>query len=160
MKKVLVVVLVVLSLGAAGAFAIPSLDGFAVGGEGSAYVIGSEGLLFSGHVTLQLPKLPVMFSFGVSTRPAFGVTADYWIWHGPAVSIYGWYAGMGGYVALTTVPATDVMLGVRFPVGFQAWLINDMLELYVQVTPAFGLSLIPMAFDWKLQSGLGFRVWL
>ena len=160
MRRIGIAVIVVLMIGVAGAFAAPKTDGLAIGGQGSLYFVGSEGLLVSAHIEIELPSIPVMFGIGVSTRPAIGLTADYWAWRGYMAGMYGWYVGFGGYVTLALAPTTDIRMGVRLPIGLQAWLLNDTLEIYVETAPAVGMSILPIGFDWKVQAALGFRMWL
>jgi hypothetical protein len=158
MKKTLIVVLLVLCLGTTGAFAAKG-GGFAIGGEGSLYFGGTGGLPMGAMLTLHLPQFPLYLGIGISTSPAIGITADYWFAHGNIVSIFDWYAGVGGYLTVDMNP-TDVAVGGRIPLGLQIWPFGQVFEIFLEAAPAVGVSLIPTSFDWHVQGAIGFRFWL
>ncbi len=65
---------------------------------------------------------------------------------------------MGGYLALD--PGSGyVAFGGRLPLGIQAWPFGSVFELFVEVAPAVGISVVPTNFDWHLQGAVGFRFW-
>jgi hypothetical protein len=156
MKKILVVVVAIMLLASTGAFAKGT--GLAIGGEGALYFAGSGGLPISAMLMLHFPQFPLMFGIGVSNPFAIGLTADYWVGHGTLVSILDWYAGIGGYLSLNMDP-TDVTVGARIPLGLQVWPLGQTLEIFLEVAPAIGISLIPTAFECHFQVALGFRFW-
>jgi hypothetical protein len=156
MKKILVVVVAIMLLASTGAFAKGT--GLAIGGEGALYFAGSGRLPISAMLMLHFPQFPLMFGIGVSNPFAIGLTADYWVGHGTLVSILDWYAGIGGYLSLNMDP-TDVTVGARIPLGLQVWPLGQTLEIFLEVAPAIGISLIPTAFEWHFQGALGFRFW-
>jgi hypothetical protein len=156
MKRILVLAVAIAALSAAAVFPAGKGSGFAVGGEGSMAFAGIGGLPMSAMLTLHLPQFPVMLGIGVSTPFAIGVTADYWLAQGNLGSIFGWYAGAGGYLS---VSETQVSLGGRIPIGLQVWPLGQVFEVFVEVAPAVGLILVPTSFDWHFQGAVGFRFW-
>jgi hypothetical protein len=159
MKKTRAFLLAVLLLcSTTGAFAKGS--GFAIGGEGALYLAGAGGLPMSAMLLFHIPQVPLMFGIGVSSPIALAVTADYWAAHGSLGSIFSWYAGVGGYLALDLGPDATVTAGGRIPIGLQAWPVGPVLELFIEIAPAVGVVLVPTGFDWHLQGAIGLRFWL
>ena len=157
MKRILVIVCALMLAAATGAFAAKS-SGFAIGGEGSLYFVGSGGLPTYAMLTIHLPQFPLMIGVGITSSVAIGLTADYWLAHGNLISIFDWYAGVGGYLALDP-NGGSVALGGRIPLGIQIWPFGQIFEIFVEVAPAVGFSISPTGFDWHLQGALGFRFW-
>ena len=147
----------ILLFGTTAAFAKGS--GFAIGGEGALYIAGAGGLPMSAMISFHIPQVPLMFGIGVSSPIALAATADYWAAHGSLSSIFTWYAGIGGYLAIDLGPGATVTAGGRIPIGLQAWPIGEMLELFIEIAPAVGIILVPTGFDWHLQGAVGLRVW-
>ncbi|HET6485479.1 MAG TPA: hypothetical protein VFH83_03605 [Spirochaetia bacterium] len=152
MRKAVICAALIL-LCACGAFAAA---GWALGGEGGFYIDGAGGLPASGMLVFHLPQVPLMFGVGVAGSPlAIGFTADYWALKGSFNRFLSGYGGFGGY-ATFGAPFTA---GVRFPFGLQIWPIPQSLEVFLEVAPAVGLSLVPTGFDWHIQAALGLRIW-
>lgn len=159
MKKTRALLLAVLLLcGATSAFAKGS--GFAIGGEGAMYLAGAGGLPMSAMLLLHIPQVPLMFGIGVSNPLALAVTADYWAAHGNLGSVFSWYAGIGGYLAVDLGPSGTITAGGRIPIGLQAWPVGSVLELFIEIAPAVGIVLVPTGFDWHFQGAVGLRFWL
>jgi hypothetical protein len=158
MRKIFVVICALMLLTSAGAFAARN-SGFAIGGEGSLYFAGSGGLPTYAMLTFHLPQFPLYIGLGITSTVAIGLTADYWLAHGNLVSIFDYYAGIGGYLALDP-NGGDVAVGGRIPLGIQVWPFGSVFEIFVEVAPAVGFSIIPTGFDWHLQGAVGFRFWL
>jgi hypothetical protein len=158
MKKKLLVVCVIVVLAASSAFAART-TGFAIGGEGSLYFVGSGGLPTSAMLLLHLPSFPLMLGIGVTTTLDLGITADYWFSHGNLASVLSYYVGLGGYLSLS-FNGSYVAAGARLPIGLQLWPFGQVFEIFIEVAPAVGFVIIPTAFDWHLQGALGFRFWL
>ena len=135
-------------------------SGFAIGGEGALYLAGNGGLPMSAMLTFHIPQVPLMFAIGVSNPLAIAVTADYWAAHGTLTSIFAWYAGIGAYLAFDVSPGGSVTAGGRIPIGLQAWPVGQSLEIFAEVAPAVGVTLVPTGFDWHLQGAVGVRFWL
>jgi hypothetical protein len=157
MKKRLLIVCAVMLVAATGAFAARG-TGFGIGGEGSLYFAGSGGLPTGAMLTLHLPGFPLMLGIGISSSMALGLTADYWLAHGNLVSIFDYYAGIGGYLSLD-LNGSGVAVGGRIPIGVQVWPFGSVFELFLEVAPAVGFNLIPTGFEWHFQGALGFRFW-
>jgi hypothetical protein len=161
MRKTRALVLaVLLTCGATGAFAAAKGSGWAIGGEGALYLAGSGGLPMSAMLLLHAPQVPLMFGIGATTTPSIGVTADYWAAHGTLVSILSWYLGVGAYLLVDLGSEATIGVGGRIPIGLQAWPIGNTLEIFLEVAPAVGVIVVPTAFDWHLQGAIGLRVWL
>ena len=159
MKKIILVICVLLVLAGGSAFAAKG-GGFAIGGEGSLYFAGAGGGLPTyAMLTLHLPSFPLMLGLGITGNVDIGITADYWLAHGTLVSIFDWYAGVGGYLGLSP-NSGYVSAGARIPLGLQAWPFGQTFELFLEVAPAVGVSIVPTGFDWHLQGAVGFRFWL
>ena len=135
-------------------------SGMAIGGEGSLYLAGNGGLPAAAMFVFRLPILPLMFGVGVSTTPALGVTVDYWAAHGHLASIFDWYLGVGGYLSVDFASPASVSAGGRIPIGLQAWPVGQVLEIFLEIAPAVGVSVVPTGFEWHLQGAIGLRVWL
>jgi hypothetical protein len=157
MKRILIIVFAIMLLATTGAFAAKG-SGFAIGGEGSLYFAGSGGLPSSAMLLFHFPRFPLMFGIGVSNPFAIGFTADYWFAHGNLVSILDWYAGVGAYLSAYTDP-TNFIVGGRIPLGLQLWPLGQTLEIFIEIAPAVGVSLIPTAFEWHFQGAVGLRIW-
>ena len=157
MRRILVIALAIMLLASAGAFARSS--GFAIGGEGSVSYSGIGGLPVYAMLTLHFPRFPIYFGIGVDAAADIGFTADYWFAHGNLGSIFAYYVGIGGYLALApNVPAFAG--GARLPLGLQLWPFGSVFEIFLEVAPAVGVSFVPTGFDWHLQGAVGFRFWL
>ncbi len=158
MKRITVIVCVVMLLGATGAFAARG-GGFAIGGEAGLWFAGSVGgLPTSGMLTIHLPGFPLMLGIGISSSMDLGLTADYWLAHENLASVLAYYAGIGGYLSLE-LNGPGIAAGGRIPIGLQLWPFGQTFELFVEVAPAVGVSIVPTGFEWHLQGALGFRLW-
>lgn len=157
MKKILFVVFAIMLLATSGAFADKG-TGWAVGGEGSLYLAGNGGLPSAAMFLLHIPKIPLMFGLGISNPFSIGITADYWFAHGNLVSILDYYVGVGAYAQIFTDPS-NVILGGRVPFGLQVWPVGQTLEVFLELAPAFGVSVAPTEFEWHLQGAVGLRFW-
>ncbi|HET6451299.1 MAG TPA: hypothetical protein VFI08_08305 [Spirochaetia bacterium] len=152
------IVLVALLLCAVSASVFARGTGFAIGGEGGLYLAGNGGLPTSAMITFHVPQVPLMFGVGVNQPFAIAATADYWAAHGNLPSVFAWYAGVGAYAAINT-NGGSVTVGGRIPIGLQAWVLKQTLELFVEAAPAIGVSFVPTGFDWHLQAAVGLRFW-
>jgi hypothetical protein len=155
-KKLLLVATVVLALASPSVFAATQ-HGWAVGGE-AVFPFAGSSLPSSGMINFKFTKIPIMFAVGISTAPALGITADYWFANERIADVFDWYAGVGGYMTINWNP-NGLAVGGRIPLGLQAWPFGRNLEIFVEIAPAVGVSLVPTAFDWHLQGALGLRFW-
>jgi hypothetical protein len=173
MKKILVVVLVLFLTITAGTFADhPSGTGI---GINFRYDVGGGGV--GPALSLKLKPVPVYWgiSLGIN-KDWFGlnVAGDYYFIDKsliPEIKL-GWYLGVGGYVGMwfwqdnyrpgwaTGNSAMSLALGARLPVGL-TWQPLDFLEVFFDVAPRLGLSVLPVHFpDWGVDFDLGVRLWL
>jgi len=156
MKKFLAVAFTAVVLSATQAF------GFGVGAEFTA-PFTSSGVGEGVAMTFKLDKVPYLFALGASGNAKgvhVGATADYWMAQGPLIEFLSWYAGPGIYVDLNTGSGGGIDAGLRIPVGLNTYLLNKKFELFLELAPAFGLSLNPFQFPtFGLQNALGFRFW-
>jgi hypothetical protein len=158
-KKLLFVALIAIiiaTFSSPSAFSAPK-SGWAIGGEGVFPFAGSS-LPSSGMLTFHVPRVPLIFAIGITSAPALGFTADYWFANDKIGSVFDWYAGVGGYLSINWNP-NGLAVGGRIPLGIQAWPFGRNLEIFVELAPAVGVSLVPTAFDWHLQGALGLRFW-
>jgi hypothetical protein len=156
-RKTLILILIVLLLGTTGAFAAKG-SGLALGVEGALSFGGVGGMPMGAMILLHVPQMPIMWGIGIDNALDIAVTGDYWFWHSNIGSIFSMYAGIGGYLTLSTGPF-DLGVGARIPIGLQAWPFGQNLEIFLEVTPALGVSFIPTGFNWHVQSALGLRYW-
>jgi hypothetical protein len=160
MKRVLIVVLVLLlGLSASSAFAASS--GFAIGAEFTfTNWFGGYGAMLTFH----LPKFPLIFGLGGAFGQNYAqlvLTADWWFLNGHFVGILDYYIGLGLYSNLVFAEPASFALGLRLPIGLQIWPVGKVLELFIELAPAWipisSAGIYIASFD--LQGGLGFRVW-
>jgi hypothetical protein len=158
MRKICVLVLAGMLAVSAAAFAARS--GLALGAEAASTNFSSWGGRFVAH----FPKVPLYFGLGGymgSSGFALDLTADYWVSHAHLGSVFDYYIGVGGYLALNTTPFA-FSLGARIPLGVQAWVLgNDLLEIFFEIAPAWipvsSAGFSPLNFE--VQPALGFRIW-
>jgi hypothetical protein len=156
-RKIIVIALVMALVAAAGAFA--KGGGAAIGVEGALSWNGNGGMPMGGMLTFRVPQLPIIWGLGIDSSLDIGATGDYWFAHGNLASIFSWYAGIGGYVNIWMTNPIELGAGARIPLGLQAFPFGSKLELFLEVAPAAGISIIPTGFGWHLQSALGLRYW-
>ena len=104
----------------------------------------------------------VGWSFASSTDNRIDLTADWWLINKnlEAIDIFDWYFGVGVKAGIKTNQGNDntdtLGLGVRFPLGVQFWLRDDLsaFELFAELVP--GISVFP-AFGFDPAGGIGLR---
>ncbi len=113
-------------------------------------------------LTFRLPKFPPVFSLGAyiptdGGNASFALMADWWILQTKLVNFLNLYLGPGLY---TGISGDYFHLGLRFPVGINAFPINP-LELFFEIAPAIRLVDKSGFYvgNFGLQAGLGFRFW-
>ena len=116
-------------------------------------------------LTLKLDSAPYVFGFGASLGTGYsavGFTADLWMAKGKLIDFLNYYAGPGIYLGLAG-NNNDFRMngGLRIPIGVNAFLLNNTLELFLELAPAFGILLAdPVKFPTLgLQGAFGFRFW-
>ncbi len=162
MKKglILVIILVVGLLAVpTAAFAKPS--GFAIGAEVAS--VNFQG--WGGRLVFHLPVVPLYFGVGgvfTSGGSAIDVTVDYWLLHNHLSGMVDFYLGLGGYLAVGTGSQSSFALGARLPIGLQIWPLGSVLEIFLEVAPAW----VPVNANgtdlglFEVQPAVGFRIWI
>jgi hypothetical protein len=150
MRRVLGIALLLLSVSAAG--------GFAAGG-GSLRL----GLEF-GDPTAVIIIRPGAFNFKVGydlrENGNLFVSADYRIISGyQLVDFLHFFLGLGAYMQIYFNGSTPLDLGMMIPVGLQVFLLDSVLELFVEVAPTVGFLPEISAFrHWLGYAGFTLRV--
>ena len=160
MKRFLVIVLVLL-MGFSASSAFAAKNGFALGAEFTfANWFGGYGAMLTFH----LPKFPVMFAVGGAFAQNYAnivLTADWWFANSRLVGILDYYIGLGLYSNITLAEPASFAFGARLPLGLQIWPVGSVLELFLELAPAWipftSYGILPANFD--LQGALGFRIW-
>jgi hypothetical protein len=157
MKKTVLIVLIMLVAASTACFAA---NGFAVGAEFALTNLSGYGAMLVFH----LPRLPMMFGVGGSMGPGglnLGIYADWWLAQGTLVGMLQYYIGLGITSAISLGNYTYFDLGVRLPLALRIFVIGPVLELFLELAPAWipitGGGLYPANF--AVQSGIGFRLW-
>lgn len=116
-------------------------------------------------LTFQLDKSPYVFGIGARANNGFiaiGMTADMWLAKGKLIDFLNYYAGPGLFAGIAGGNGyMDLDLGLRIPVGINAFLLKNTLELFLEIAPAFGVGL-GNEFRFPtlgLQGAFGFRFW-
>lgn len=142
-----------------------------------------QGAGFTGKVPGLAPIFGANFYFSnAESRYFLGVTADWILYRQPLYSPLNlnFYLGPGFYTSLQFDGVNDsekaklsddqlkaaragqvnrLDAGLRIPAGVN-WTPTRFLEVFVELTPAFGISFKdPVAPGWLLQSAAGLRIW-
>jgi hypothetical protein len=119
---------------------------------------------WGGRFVFHIPSVPLYFGVGgvvESNGSAFDFTLDYWFVHGHLSGMLDYYVGLGGYLSLGTGDMSSLALGPRLPLGMQIWPAGKVLEIFLEVAPAWvpinsnGTNLL----TFELQPAVGFRIW-
>jgi hypothetical protein len=157
-KKLLLAIVVLLAVGT-GAFAMKG-NGFAIGAEVTSTNFSSWG----GMLNLHFTNVPLHFAIGgyvESGSSGVDLKIDYWLLHGNLISGLDWYMGIGGYFGAQVQPSSSLSLGVRVPFALQIWPMGELLEIFIELAPAW----IPYsngatsAGNIGIQPAIGFRIW-
>ena len=157
MKRALVVVIAIMMIAAAGAFA-QRTEGLAIGGEATISYSAAAPIPGGGMFLLHIPRFPLMMAIGVNSAPAIRLHADYWFAKSQGPSVLGAYVGVGAYLTLGLNPSS-VSVGARLPLGVDVWPFREHLEFFLELAPSIGVRLVPTGFDWHLHGALGLRYW-
>jgi hypothetical protein len=112
---------------------------------------GNASDVFSPGVALSLsPKESTHFALNwyFGSENILGMTADFWLFN-PQIASFGagslhFFLGGGLYTnMLISLNDFDFKAGVRFPLGLNIKLANDVVEIYVQGAPSIGLRFYP-----------------
>jgi hypothetical protein len=162
MKKSAILVLVALLASSAGAFALKGTPNLAIGAELTSINLDTIGAMAALHI----PGIPLFLGIGVTSirdfaDPSLAMTMDYWLMHHHLAGIFEWYVGFGLYGELGFDPTTYAV-GLRLPIGLQAWVLkNELLEVFLEAAPAW-VPLLTDDFDpmnFQAQVAFGFRIW-
>jgi hypothetical protein len=165
MKKIVIVLTILLAL-SASTFADHPAKRMGIGivggsGYGSGTTGGDIGL------ALKLESMPIYWQLNVHLVNGYfglGATGDVYFNDENLLKEgdfkLDWFLGLGGYANLGFGSSASAAVGARVPVGL-SWHITREFELWLDVVPSLGISVVPLEFpDWNVGGELGFRVWL
>ena len=162
MKKGLILVaIIVVGLLAVPTAAFAKSSGFAIGAEVASVDFNGWG----GRLVFHLPSVPLYFGVGGFIEQggsALDVTVDYWLLHKGLSGMLDFYLGLGGYLAFGTGNAASFALGARLPIGLQIWPFGSVVEIFLEVAPAW----VPVNGNgtdfglFEVQPAVGFRIWI
>jgi len=151
--KVLMLLMVLLALGAASASGQGKGKGKAKGGLRLGLEFGNP------NAVLIIRPDPFDFKVGYNfTQSGYlFLSADYRIVSGyQIVDFLHFFLGVGAYANIYFEPA-DFHLGARIPLGIQVFLLDNVLELFLEIVPTVGLMPALEAFpEW--QGFIGFTL--
>ena len=151
-KKILLIILILLTLVAAGSFAIGiGAAGIAAGGSADGY--------YGGLVTIDTEIL--IFNVEVfvgSDGIHMGVSPVYRVLNDNLSGIVNWNLGFGPYVNLLMSDFDIYSCGVKIPVGLSMFFV-DSVELFLEAAPFTGYDMLNEGFDWGVQAAYGLRFW-
>jgi hypothetical protein len=117
-------------------------------------------------LSLKLDNLPLLGieAAGDNNNFRLGVTADYWLIHAPLIDFLSFYAGPGMYAKLNVKGQSEgssVDIGLRVPVGLNAYVLKGTLEFFFEWAPTFGVGFNAFKFPrfGFLNFAGGFRFW-
>jgi len=88
------------------------------------------------------------------------LSADYRIVSGyQVIDFLHLFLGVGAYTQIYFEQAGDLELGLRIPIGLQVFLVDSVIELFLEVAPTVGFMPTIQAFP-RWQGYLGFTVLL
>jgi hypothetical protein len=161
MKKIGLLLVFLVTLGASQSFGL---------GIGIAYTpwfgLGDAATSSNGAaLTLKLDSTDFIFGVGFSAGPNatnMGLTADLWLANGRLIDFLNFYAGVGGYGQILIADTSYIDAGVRIPLGINAFLLNNTIELFLELAPAIGIGVGGETLTFpsvNLQGAVGFRFW-
>ncbi|MCE5301086.1 MAG: hypothetical protein LLG37_09500 [Spirochaetia bacterium] len=101
----------------------------------------------------QFPVIGLEWNF-MPNASLIGVSLDAWLVNQSIAERFSYYAGIGGYAAITGDSYNTFNFGGRIPFGLQLFP-ADSLEVFLEISPM--IVLVP-AIDWTLSARLGFRI--
>ena len=158
MKKKVIIVIALAAILATGTAFADHPGGFGIG------VQGGYGGGVGGALTLKLPSLPIFWAIDFTPWDGYtwlGLAGDFYFIDSQLVSTLHWYFGLGGYVNLGLGDPLGLAIGARLPIGL-SWQPIPLLEIYLQVVPSIGLSILPKIdlYPNFWGANLGIRIWL
>ncbi len=125
-------------------------------------------------LSLKLDSTPFYFAFNWQFEDEiknFSLTADYWALDKTLFYLgsepFNLFFGLGGFCNVTIDESTGAdffqpSIGLRVPVGIHMYLLDRVFEPFIQVSPSFGISFIPVlgagTVYWPISAGV--RIWL
>jgi hypothetical protein len=101
--------------------------------------------------------IKVGYSFD-SNNPWLFLSGDYRIVSGyQLIDFLHLFLGLGAYVQIPFEEVSDVELGLRIPFGLQVFLIDNVVELFLEVAPTVGFLPTIQAFQ-RWQGYFGFTI--
>jgi len=120
------------------------------------------GLEFGDPIAVLIIR-PALFDFVVGNsfeayNPWLFLSADYRIISGyPIIDFVQLFLGIGAYTQIYFQQADALQLGLRIPVGLQLFLVDNVVELFVEVAPTVGFLPTIQAFP-RWQGYFGFTI--
>lgn len=148
-KKVLLLVLAILLIASASAFAT------AVGVQGGLDFAGTP--YPSLALSFKLDELPMMFGLGwnIQDQISIGASADWWMYNQNLTGIINLYMGPGIFGGFVIGNTPSFNIGGRIAAGLQIFPI-DPLEVFIELDPY--LNLLPSP-GLGFQGAIGARFW-
>jgi len=159
MKKGVILAFITVGLLSVSTAAFARAD-IAIGAEAASQNFNDWG----GRFVFHLPHVPLYFGIGGLAESggfALDFTMDYWFVHSRLSGMLDYYVGIGGYLALAAGNQSSFDLGARLPIGLQIWPVGSVLEIFLEIAPAWipisSGGLAPLTF--QVQPAIGFRIW-
>jgi hypothetical protein len=120
------------------------------------------GLEFGDPVAVLIIR-PAPFDFKVgysfdSANPWLFLSGDYRIVSGyQLIDFLHLFLGVGAYVQIPFQQMDNLEVGLRIPFGLQVFLIDNVIELFLEVAPTVGFLPTIQAFQWW-QGYIGFTI--
>ena len=107
--------------------------------------------------------MPIFWAIDLELQDGYlglALAGDYYLIDSQLIPTLHWYLGVGGFVGLGfSDNSMDLRLGARLPIGL-SWQPIPLLEIFLQVVPSLGVSVIPFYFPYGGWGGnLGIRLW-
>jgi hypothetical protein len=129
---------------------------------------GYSGTAGGVSVAFKLDDVPFYFAANVSASQYYGfgagLTGDYWFFDETITKELPlkWFFGVGFYGGFYSGKGTSLSLGVRLPIGINAFFADNVIEPYLMLAPQLGVALgdnwhFP---DWSFPLALGVRFWI
>ncbi|QEN05735.1 hypothetical protein EW093_13800 [Thiospirochaeta perfilievii] len=166
MKKLSLLIITSIFVGTSSLFSL----GLGIQGNINAGEFFAPGVALS----LKLDSVPFYFAFNWQFEEEvknFSLTSDYWALNKTMLYVnnqpLNLFFGLGAYCNVTIDQSQNgdyfqPSLGLRIPVGINMYILDRVLEPFIQVAPSFGIHFIPsLGADtvyWPLSVGI--RMWL
>jgi len=165
MKKIVICLALFVILATGTVFA-DHPGGFGIGVQGGFSGAWGGSSMGGGALSLKLPSVPIYWAVRLDISSGYfglGVSGDHYFIDDklvPEINL-GWYLGGGGSLGLSfTGNSVGLGIGARLPIGL-TWQPLPMLEVFLQVVPSLGVSILPeFHFPYGGWGGdIGIRLW-